>query len=139
MADPNRPHLHPRTMEVHRLTPYGCTWFDEAGQPYAVVPAASYDHCLVVRLARGHIPGTSPGWLVGLSEGEGQEAAQAWWVGSAAQPSGRAAYRRRELRRMAAQTDASLASMANDLRAALGLHRCADDFVYSPFLRETAL
>jgi len=28
----------------------GCTWFDEAGQSYAVVPAASYDHCLVVCL-----------------------------------------------------------------------------------------
>ena len=51
MADPNRPHLHAGAMEVHRLTPYGCTWFDEAGQPYAVVPAASYDHCLVVCLA----------------------------------------------------------------------------------------
>ena len=98
MADPNRPHLHPRTMEVHRLTPYGCTWFDEAGQPYAVVPASSYDHCLVVRLAldsgqqlatapargrpgpaRGHIPGTPPGWLGWPVEGEGQEGAQAWW------------------------------------------------------------
>ena len=104
MADPNRPHLHPRTMEVHRLTPYGCTWFDEAGQPYAVVPAASYDHCLVVRLApdSGQQPATAPvrawpegispvhhpdGW-VGLSEGEGQEAAKAWWVRSAAEPSG---------------------------------------------------
>jgi hypothetical protein len=28
----------------------GCTWFDQAGQPYAVVPAESYDHCLVVAL-----------------------------------------------------------------------------------------
>lgn len=82
----------------------GCTWFDEAGQLYAVVPAASYDHCLVVCLdlesgqplaakpIRARPQGISPvhhpdGW-VGLSEGEGQEAAQAWWVRSAAQPSG---------------------------------------------------
>lgn len=82
----------------------GCTWFDEAGQSYAVVPAASYDHCLVVCLdldsgqplavkpIRAAPEGISPvhhpdGW-VGLSEGEGQEAVRAWWVRSAAQPSG---------------------------------------------------
>ena len=27
----------------------GCTWFDRAGEPHAVVPAPSYDHCLVLR------------------------------------------------------------------------------------------
>jgi hypothetical protein len=85
----------------------GCAWFDEAGQPYAVVPAGSYDHCLVLRLglgsgrslARARIEarpaGIEPvhhldGW-VGLSEGEGQDAARAWWVRSAGQPGGQAA------------------------------------------------
>jgi hypothetical protein len=80
----------------------GCTWFGAAGEPYAVVPAASYDHCLVIRfdlesgapLAEVAIEaapaGISPvhqadGW-VGLSEGEGQDAARAWWVRSATSP-----------------------------------------------------
>jgi hypothetical protein len=82
----------------------GCAWFDEAGRPYAVVPAASYDHCLVVcfDLASGQPlaetpiearpagiePIHHPGGWVGLSEGEGQDAARAWWVRSASQPSG---------------------------------------------------
>ena len=82
----------------------GCTWFDAAGQPHAVIPAASYDHCLVVCLdldsgqprAESAIParpaGIGPfyhpdGW-VGLSEGEGQDAAQAWWVRSASHSPG---------------------------------------------------
>ena len=76
----------------------GCTWFDAAGQPHAVIPDASYDHCLVVCLdldsgqpraesaIRARPAGISTvyhpdGW-VGLSEGEGQDAAQAWWVRS---------------------------------------------------------
>jgi hypothetical protein len=78
----------------------GCTWFDSAGQPHAVIPAPSYDGCLVVRfdletgapLAQAPIVEAEPaginpvhhpdGW-VGLSEGEGQDAARAWWVRSA--------------------------------------------------------
>jgi hypothetical protein len=84
----------------------GCAWFDVAGQPYAVVPAGSYDHCLVLGLELGsgrplaqariearpagievvHHP---DGWI-GLSEGEGQDAARAWWVRSARQPGGQA-------------------------------------------------
>jgi hypothetical protein len=82
----------------------GCAWFDEAGQPYAVVPAASYDHCRVLRLeldsgqllaearieARpaGIVPVHHPDGWIGLSEGEGQDAARAWWVRSARQPCG---------------------------------------------------
>jgi hypothetical protein len=82
----------------------GCAWFDEAGQPHAVVPAGSYDHCLVLCLdldsgrplaqapieARpaGIIPVHHPDGWVGLSEGEGQDAARAWWVRSASEPSG---------------------------------------------------
>jgi len=82
----------------------GCAWFDAAGQPYAVVPAASYDHCLVVCLdldsgqplavtpIRAAPAGIEPvhhpdGW-VGLSEGEGQDAVRAWWVRSAGRPPG---------------------------------------------------
>jgi hypothetical protein len=77
----------------------GCTWFDGSGQPHAVVPAPSYEGCLVVRLdlesgrPLAQVPiaaapaGISPvhhpdGW-VGLSEGEGQDAVRAWWVRSA--------------------------------------------------------
>jgi hypothetical protein len=84
----------------------GCAWFDEAGQPYAVVPAASYDHCLVLRLELGsgrplaqariegrpagfHVVHHPDGWA-GLSEGEGQDAARAWWIRSARQPGGQA-------------------------------------------------
>jgi hypothetical protein len=77
----------------------GCTWFDAAGQPHAVIPAASYDHCLVVCLdldsgqlraesaIRARPAGIStvhhPDGSVGLSEGGGQDAVQAWWVRSA--------------------------------------------------------
>jgi hypothetical protein len=78
----------------------GCTWFDASGQPCAVVPDDSYQHCLVLRLdldsgrlrAAAQIEaapaGISPvhhpdGW-VGLSEGEGQDAVRAWWVQRAA-------------------------------------------------------
>ena len=82
----------------------GSTWFDETGQPYAVIPDPSYGHSLVVRfdLGSGQPLAVAPigakpagievihhpdGW-VGLSEGEGQDAVQAWWVRSASQPSG---------------------------------------------------
>lgn len=74
----------------------GCTWFDHAGRPLAVVPCVDYDCCLVVALSRtaGQVvadvaiatapAGIAPvhhrdGW-VGLSVGEGQNAARAWWV-----------------------------------------------------------
>jgi hypothetical protein len=94
----------------HQHTPWsggfesGCTWFDRSGQPHAVVPAPSYDGCLVLRLdlesgqplAQAPInaapAGISPvhhpdGW-VGLSEGEGQDATRAWWIRPASQSSG---------------------------------------------------
>jgi hypothetical protein len=74
----------------------GCTWFDANRQPFAVVPTVDYDGCLVVALSRAAglvvadtIIATAPagiqpihhrdGW-VGLSVGEGQDAARAWWV-----------------------------------------------------------
>jgi hypothetical protein len=78
----------------------GCTWFDAAGDPYAVIPAPSYDHCLVIRFdlesgtpqgeaavgaaPAGIQPVHGPWDWVGLSEAEGQNAARAWWVRSAA-------------------------------------------------------
>jgi hypothetical protein len=78
----------------------GCTWFDAAGDPYAVIPAPSYDHCLVIRFdlesgtpqgeaavgaaLAGIQPVHGPWDWVGLSEAEGQDAARAWWVRSAA-------------------------------------------------------
>ena len=80
----------------------GCTCFDAAGEPYAVIPAASYDHCLVIRFdlesgaplaevaieaaPAGIEPVHHPDGWVGLSEGEGQDATRAWWnqVGSLA-------------------------------------------------------
>ena len=82
----------------------GCTWFDAAGRPHAVVPDASYSHCLIVclDLDSGQPLAVSPlraqpagievihhpdGW-VGLSEGEGQDAVQAWWVRSPSRSSG---------------------------------------------------
>jgi len=82
----------------------GCTWFDAAGEPYAVIPAASSDRCLVIGfdlesgapLAEAAIraapavirPVHHPDGWVGLSEGEGQDAARAWWVRSATSPRG---------------------------------------------------
>lgn len=82
----------------------GCTWFDSAGQPHAVILAPSCDHCLVIRfdlasgaplaaapieaVPAGIIPVHHPDGWVGLSEGEGQDAARAWWVRSAAPPGG---------------------------------------------------
>lgn len=82
----------------------GCAWFDEHGQPHAVVPSASYDHCLVLRLELGSgqpmaqariearpagiVPVHHPDGWVGLSEGEGQDAARTWWVRSARQSGG---------------------------------------------------
>jgi hypothetical protein len=80
----------------------GCTWFDTAGDPYAVIPAASYDHGLVIRfdvesgtplgeamisaVSAGIRPVHGPWDWVGLSEEEGQDAARVWWVRSATSP-----------------------------------------------------
>src|SRR5262249_12154402 len=74
----------------------GCTWFDQFGQPHAVIPATSHDRCLVARfdlrsgqlLAEAAIdaapvavnPVHHPDGWVGLSVGEGQDAAKTWWV-----------------------------------------------------------
>jgi hypothetical protein len=73
----------------------GCVWFDDDGTPFAVVPASDYKSCEIVALSardgtpthRMAIP-TAPagiqalhqrgGW-VGLSVGEGQDGAYAWW------------------------------------------------------------
>jgi hypothetical protein len=76
----------------------GCTWFDVAGEPHAVIPAPSYDGCLVLRLdlrsgnlvaqtrieaePAGIQPVHHPDGWVGLSDGEGQDAVRAWWVRS---------------------------------------------------------
>lgn len=74
----------------------GCTWFDAEGRPFAVIPTADYDGCLVVALSRraGRIVadaaiavapgGIQPihhrdGW-VGLSASEGQHGARTWWA-----------------------------------------------------------
>lgn len=82
----------------------GSTWFDVAGRPYAVVPAPSYEGCLVVclDLESGRLLAQAPveaapagiepvhhpdGW-VGLSEGEGQDAVRAWWIRTAGHPPG---------------------------------------------------
>jgi len=85
----------------------GCTWFDQAGEPHAVVfPPDYYDGCLVRRfdLESGQVVAEAPieaapagidpvhhpdGW-VGLSEGEGQDAVKAWWVRSRRDNSGAA-------------------------------------------------
>jgi hypothetical protein len=83
----------------------GCSWFDAVGEPHAVVPAFP-GYCRVIRFdldsgaavatarIRADPAGISPvhhrdGW-VGLSVGEGQDAARAWWARSAPGP-GRAA------------------------------------------------
>jgi len=74
----------------------GCAWFDIAGRPMAVIPTPDYDGCLVVALSRaagqvvaettiatapaGIQPVHHPDGWVGLSVGEGQDAARAWWV-----------------------------------------------------------
>jgi hypothetical protein len=82
----------------------GCAWFDATGEPHAVIPAASDGQCLVIRfnLDSGAVLATEAieaapagiqpvhqldGW-VGLSVGEGQDAARAWWVRSATSPGG---------------------------------------------------
>ena len=74
----------------------GCTWFDAAGRPFAVIPSPGDGGCLIVHLdaatgrpvAHAAIAaspaGIEPihqanGW-VALSEGEGQDATRAWWV-----------------------------------------------------------
>ncbi len=80
----------------------GCAWFDRSGQPHAVIPDPAYDGCLVLRLdldsgrplaeapidaaPAGINPIHHPNGWVGLSEGEGQDAARAWWVRSAGHP-----------------------------------------------------
>jgi hypothetical protein len=87
----------------HEHTPWpggcsGCAWFDEAGDPHAVVPDAA-DGCALRRLdlesgellaalplmavPAGIHPVHQPGGWVGLSEAEGQDAARAWWVRAA--------------------------------------------------------
>jgi len=74
----------------------GCAWFDRVGRPFAVVPGADYDCCVVVALSRsagqvvadavlatapsGIAPVHHPDGWVGLSVSEGQDAARAWWV-----------------------------------------------------------
>ena len=80
----------------------GCAWFDGAGRPFAVVPTVDYDGCQVMALSRaaGKVvadaaistapAGIQPvhhrdGW-VGLSVGEGQDAARTWWVRLAGDP-----------------------------------------------------
>jgi hypothetical protein len=84
----------------------GCAWFDSAGEPYAVIPAPSYDQCLVIHLdlesgaplaeapiqaaPAGITPVHHPDGWVGLSEGEGQDAVRSWWVRSTS-PSARPA------------------------------------------------
>jgi hypothetical protein len=75
----------------------GCAWFDERGRAFAVVPAQDDARCSIVQLdlvtgtpvaevsVAAQPAGIRPivrhpdGW-VGLSEGEGQDAARAWWV-----------------------------------------------------------
>ncbi len=86
----------------YRHTPWsgareaGCTWFDERGRPFAVIPATEKDSCRIVHLdlmtgrpvaeatliaePAGIEPIHQAGGWVGLSEGEGQDAARAWWV-----------------------------------------------------------
>jgi hypothetical protein len=77
----------------------GCAWFDEAGRAFAVVPAAGYEGCTVLQLsARDGTPTAqaalpcapagievihqTAGWA-GLSVGEGQDGAYAWWARAA--------------------------------------------------------
>ena len=73
----------------------GCAWFDIDGLAFAVVPDPNSEGCLVVHLdldsgrvlaqrrVGGEPAGVTPvpqrGWM-GLSEGEGQDAARTWWV-----------------------------------------------------------
>lgn len=85
----------------------GCAWFDQAGEPHAVVLAPDRQGCLVLCLdldsgrpvAQAPIEawpygGINPvhhpnGW-VGLSDGEGQNTSCAWWARSQRQPAGQA-------------------------------------------------
>jgi hypothetical protein len=82
----------------------GCTWFDRAGQPHAVVPARDRDGCLVIRLdldsgrlleeapfpawPAGTYPVHHPNGGVGLSYGESGITFEAWWARSRRQPGG---------------------------------------------------
>ena len=87
-------HRHPAWKQGDFET--GCAWFDDEGTPFAVVPASDYSGCELVALApRDGSPitrasiSTAPagvdaihqraGW-VGLSVGEGQDGAYAWWA-----------------------------------------------------------
>lgn len=74
----------------------GCAWFDTYRRPFAVVPAPDYNGCTIVQLdistgtpivwvpiaafPAGISPVHHPDGWVGLSEGEGQDAARTWWV-----------------------------------------------------------
>jgi len=73
----------------------GCAWFDGDGRAFAVVPDPNGQGCLVVHLdldsgrvlaqrpVGGEPAGITPvpqGSWMGLSEGEGQDAARTWWV-----------------------------------------------------------
>jgi hypothetical protein len=73
----------------------GCAWFDSDGRAFAVVPDPHSGGCLLVHLDRssgrvlaqrrvsGEPAGITPvpqGDWMGLSEGEGQDAARTWWV-----------------------------------------------------------
>jgi hypothetical protein len=74
----------------------GCGWFDSGGQPWVFLPAEDQELCRIVALdlasgaemaaatVRAAPAGVAPvhqpsGW-VGLSEGEGQDAARTWWT-----------------------------------------------------------
>lgn len=86
-------HRHPAWNQGGFQT--GCAWFDNEGTPFAVVPASDYDGCEIVALsARDGAPthrasiSTAPAGMhalhqqddwVGLSVGEGQDGAYAWW------------------------------------------------------------
>src|SRR6266568_165871 len=83
----------------------GCTWFDEGGRPFAIIPGADKETCRIVHFdlvtgrpvaeatviaePAGIDPIQQPGGWVGLSEGEGQDAAKAWWVRVADKSGGR--------------------------------------------------
>ena len=74
----------------------GCAWFDDAGEPFAMVPRQEYDGCDVVHLGRRDgrplervridtDPGGTeaihhPDGRIGLSVGEGQDGVFAWWT-----------------------------------------------------------
>src|SRR5262249_45302604 len=95
-ADGRRVWRYPHLPWKHGGHEAGCAWFDADGRAFAVVPAPDYDGCEITALSardgtptqRVPIP-TAPagvdalhhasGW-VGLSVGEGQDGAYAWWA-----------------------------------------------------------